>query len=563
MARIVKNTDNTIVTCKIITAFKDGTKSTKEVKVGDVIEGLRYVANSEVISVTGKIKQIVTEVKRTTPVSLTKPVDYFKQDVIVKTLVIDASEQYESKIYNVPAMEIVEDEGVMDVQRMFIESYGYETMDMEYTDGSVVNQNLEIGDVLENVVIMNGPGKPDTTGTFKVVAWDYRGKNNVPDVTGVFLMPITGGTAVRASFNNFISFDEATHDVVDDDSSLGSIAGALEESDVVYASLGVDVEIPKRDDGKITTLFIDEGKTLNMDLNGHNLDCQAYAFYVNGGTLNISDTSGTGSIKCHQGESKAYPAVFVGNNGTCNMTSGIIDTTEVDLQPGEENWLYGVVCSGNGVFNMTGGSMKIYGAAGISITNGTASGEGAKFTIGGNSVIESVICSAIYLADNKSVTIKDNAKIKGSIVVRMGDISVEDKATVESHPAGTETAPLGTQVCLSGVDSTSAAVLALTGCYGSDLGNDLNINVSKTAKVSSYTGDAFDVAMIDTKFDQKVVINVEDKVSLKSLNDNWRVFDHDELAEMARECGKTLPAKGSSTDLTINIAGKQEYPVID
>ena len=565
MARMIKNTEAQDISCKVITRFSNGTSSTKKISVGDVVEGLRYVANGEVISVTGKVTAITTTISKATKVDTKNPVDYFATDVVVKTITIDASEQYESKIVNVPAKEIVEDEGVTDVVKVEVEPTVRVTMDMAYTDGTIVNQDLEVGDVVTDLVMMAGtPGKPDITGDYKIKAFYYSVNKSVPSITGAYLVPLTGGTAIIGLFKNFISFVETPHADVTSSTSLYAITEALNaaaEGETVYAQLQTDVTVPAREDGRITTTMVNAGKSLNVDLAGHNINCQAYAFYVNGGELVISDSTNGGKIECTYA-GKAYPAVFVSADGVCTMEGGTIDTTKVVPSEDKPNWLYGVACSGNGIFNMTGGEMVIGGAAGISITNGTATGEGAKFTIGGDAKITSVGCAAVYLADNKSVDITDNAVINGGMVLRMGDITVSGNAVVNSHTDPEIPAPLGSQIMLSGVDAPEAAILNLTGIYGSSLGNDLNVVVKDNAKVIGHLGTAIETCTINTKYDQKVVIDVTDssKVTAAEGNEIWHVYDHDGCAELVAEVGKTLPAETNTTDLTIKVDGNVVYP---
>ena len=568
MARVVKNTDAQHIVCDVVTTFTDGSKSTRTLKIGEVVEGLRYIESESIKTVTGKVTKINTYIEKVTRVNENNVVDYFGTDVTVRSIVIDASEQYESKLVIVNPREIIEDEGVLDVARVDVVCRPIVTMDIEYTDGTVANQEIEIGDVLTDTVIMSGtPGTPDITGDFRIKAFNYTALNGQPKIIGAYLVPLAGGTAVLAPFKNFIKFTEEAHADIDDPKTfIADIYAALEsaEDGIAYAQLDVDVEIPKRDDGRITALFVSEGQTLNMDLNGHDLDCQAYAFYVNGGTLNISDTSGKGAIKTHI-KNVAYPAVMCLAGGTVNMDSGIIDTTGADLESESDyNWTYGVVCSGDGVFNMTGGKIRTAAASGISITNGTASGEGAQFILGGDSELVSEACAAIYLADNKRVIIKDNARIKGGMVIRMGDIQILDRAVVEA-PDPDKVEPLGEQVMLSGVACPGAAFLALTGIYGSALGNDLNVFVAKTAKLVGLTDHALDIATINTKYDQKVDVVIENANSLVApAKTTWYVYNHDQLAEIVtRDTGKTLAPETNTTDLKITVDGTVVYPVVD
>ena len=48
MARVINNTDKVTIACKVITRFEDGTSSFKTLKVGEVVEGLRYVKDKKI-----------------------------------------------------------------------------------------------------------------------------------------------------------------------------------------------------------------------------------------------------------------------------------------------------------------------------------------------------------------------------------------------------------------------------------------------------------------------------------------------------------------------------------
>ena len=138
----------------------------------------------------------------------------------------------------------------------------------------------------------------------------------------------------------------------------------------------------------------------------------------------------------------AYPAVQV-TGGVCTMTGGTIDCTNVEVPEGSYNWMYGVVCSKDGIFNMTGGKIHIAEASCVSITNGTASGIGAQFIIGGKSELVSDEGPAVYNADQKTVVIKDNAVVKGGILARLGTVVVEGNGTVEDYRVSGEISDLG------------------------------------------------------------------------------------------------------------------------
>lgn len=558
MARVVKSSKEQVITCHIITKLTSGEELERVVNRGDIIENLRYLEKGNIKTVTGRVVDFTYETK-TTLVDMYNPEDYFATDVRIKTIIIDASKEYISNVVEVDTKEIIEDEEVLDVERMKVYSSVLVKLDVEYTDGTIAKQELEVGDILKDFVAMSGtPGTPDIKGDFEISAFGYIGeKDNYPSISTMYLSNLDGSKpSVCVPFGNVIRFTEVPHGEITDPTSMAYINELLDSSETgeAYVTLGVDVTIPKREDGRITTTMIGEGKTLNLDLGGHDINCQAYAFYVNGGTLNIT---GEGNIKPEILDN-SYPTIYVANGSTCNMYGGCIDTTQVEVPEGHENWLYGVVCSGDGVFNMYGGEMKIYGASAIAITNGTATREGAQFTIGGDAVIRSIDCGSVYLADNKSVVVKDNAKLYGGIVVRMGNISIEDNATVEATDDPTHVYPLGDQVVLSGVGCPAAGILALTGCYSSDLGNDLNINIAKTAKVKSNLGNSIEIATLNTRYDQKVEVDIESESSCIHPEDKntYYVYNHAELAELATECGNTLSAETTTTDLTIKIHGE-------
>jgi len=560
MARVVDIDVYKNVVGRMVTSFSDGSFQDYIIKAGDNIEGLRYVENEEVKSVTGRITAVRCSCQKVTRVNVNAPVDYFEDDVRIVDIVVDASSEYQSKIITIPAREIVEFAGVENVTSVHVHGHAIVDMDITYSDDTVEHQSLEVGDYLEDAVIMTKPGKPDITGNFKVAAFAYQAKANYPEITGVYLVGDTKEAGKHlVKFGDFIQFVEVPKVEIAVPDSLAAIAAALNLADEVSVCLGVDVTIPPRSDGKITTVMINEGKTVDLDLSGHNLNVLAYAFYVNGGTLNITDSTNKGAINCSMAN-VAYPAVYVANGGTCNMLSGTIDTTHVDTSGENVNWMYGVVCSGDGVFNMSGGEMIIGAAAGISITNGTASGEGAKFTIGGDSVITSKECAGVYLADNKEVVIKDNATINGGIVARLGNVIVKDNARVIAQTNKDLIVDPGVLACASGVDAVAAGMLALTGMYNSDLGNDLNFVIEDNASVSSSYGNAVEIALVNTRYDQKADVDIN---SARNLKNNWKVWTHDDLAVQATEAGKTLPPETNTTDLTIKVAGKVVYPSLD
>lgn len=349
--------------------------------------------------------------------------------------------------------------------------------------------------------------------------------------------------------------------VLTSENSLGEIANMFTEGvTTVNAKLGKDVTVPAREDGKITTTFVQDGQTVNLDLNGHTIDCQAYAFYVNGGELVIDDTTGTGKITTNL--KKTYAAVQ-NNGGKVTMNGGVIDTRINGESQGieGENWMYGVVCSGDGIFEMNGGEIHTDAASCISITNGTSGGVGAQFIIGGNAKLITDASATIYLADNKSVIVKDEAQVLGGgIMARMGTVEVKDNAKVVNSL--TDFDDYGVFLVSSGTCAVPTAILGLAGCYKTTSGaNDMNISVSDNAIVSSEAGNAILIDRLDTLYDQIVTVNVEDSSNLTAGDgfDKVAVREHDELAEIAAASGRTMRAKSVDSDVTVTVDGTVIY----
>lgn len=531
---VVDTADNQKITA---TVTVDGVETSYN--VGDTVTDLAYKDGEETKTVSGTIKYITFKCDNVTPVSTKDPVDNFSKDVTVESFMIET------------------EDGNVTVN--IADLAGTEVTSIATAVVVVGDQEIKVSDVLSNLKVKGIDGVSEDK--YLVKAYSYRQSDAVEVyIAGLVVSTFgTDSTAMVLPVNSIVSFTKCEGAISTLTDSLIEISQALNESadGVLYAALGSDVTIPVRPDGKITTTMINRGQELHIDLAGHKLSTQAYAFYVNGGELFISDSTGEGKIECTI-PNKAYPAIQINAGGKCTMEGGNIDTSNVDLSDGKYNWIYGAVCSGDGVFNMTGGTMKLGGAAGISITNGTATGQGAIFNISGDSVIEGGE-TGVYLADNKSVNVSGNAVINNGVLMRMGDLNVSENAVINSQKKGSVIEPLGSLVTFSGCTSHNAAILALTGIYGSSLGNDLNINIEKPANVNGKIDNAIDIATINTKYNQIVNVNIENSEDVKFTNKLWNIYNHDQLAEMVAEQGKTLAPETTKTTLTITVDGKEVF----
>lgn len=557
MARLIKTVVNSSVRCRIDTTFDSGAVTTREIAVGDEIEGLRYVLGDQVKFVSGIVKAInytVKQVGRTADSNT---------DITLTTIVIDASEKYQSNIVTIKCKEIVENEGVENVVHVWAYAKVVVDLDLTYSNNFTDKQSIEAGDSLDNMTIMGDkPGAADITGKFKVKGFTYtKMASNRVKITGLELAN-ENNVVKKYSFSRIISFKEVFTLELKSSNGLADLAAAINDNDEVEMKLVTDTTVPPRDDGRITTVFIPTGKTVSIDLNSHSINTSAYAFYITGGTLVIEDNSKekSGAINCKM-RNVTYPAVYV-NQGTCIMNSGLIDTTDPEFLAGEgENWQYGMVCANDGTFIMNGGTIHTDAASCISITNGTADGEGASFIIGGKSKLITDNCAAIYLADNKNVIVKDNAEC-GSIIARMGNVEVLDNAKVVNNMNPDIMYNLVDFCKQSGVEAMQGAITGMLGCYKTNTeNNDFNLKIAKTARVTSNNGPAIELVKIENKYDQiaNVVVDTENSLKSKVGFDKIKVYEHDELAHMAWEQDKTFPDKASTVTLSVKVAGVDVY----
>ena len=345
--------------------------------------------------------------------------------------------------------------------------------------------------------------------------------------------------------------------VLASNTSLGEIGRAFNDPAVteVDAKLAEDVTIPTRSDGKISTTMIPAGKTVNLDLNGKTINCEAYALYNNGGTVNLT---GEGTIVTRN--LNTYGAVY-SNGGEVNIGSGItIDTTQAEVPEGGHNYLYGLVSAGDGIFNVEG-EIITDEASTMSICNGTASGDGAQFIVSGDAHLKTLNCAAIYLADNKDVVLQDNVLVEGGIVARMGNIVVKDNAEVKNELEFQD--DIATFLVSSGVAALPAGILLCTGCYqgGNGTSNDCALTISDNAKVSSANGEAVAVWRFDTLYDQNVEIDIADSSNLaaKEGSELFKVYEYEELAAIATEGGKTMRPKATTSFIKATIDGEVVY----
>lgn len=357
--------------------------------------------------------------------------------------------------------------------------------------------------------------------------------------------------------------------------SYDDIATALEKSidKTADVKLTADASIGLDEEGYVYTTFINKGETLNFDLNGHDFTCYCYAFYVNGGTLNIRDSKGTGHIYV-TAAAGGLPTLYAeGDTAVINMYGGTIDLVKkADLTEVDDghSHIYGVYCAKGAQFNMFGGTIHTDLCAGISVSNtdyGGGFADGDKWTgvgnfhITGDAHLIADNGAAVYQASMDYVKVDGNAVIEGGIIARMGHITVGGNAKVINNGYTDEAVyeSLGDYVTYgSGTDTIDYGFLGMCGSFTTKDGvNDLTFDLKDNGSVKSSKGEDVVIAKMETNYDQDVTVTINNK------DTTWKVFEYDDLSELTKnnKTKRSMPAKKSTVNCTVTVAGEKVYPV--
>jgi len=323
MARLINTKLAQEIWCTINTIFEDGTVEEKPIAVGDVIENLRYVERQEdgtnvVKTISGRIKEIKYSTPTRVSFNTARPANTFTDDCTLTALVIDASTEYNSNIVTVPAMEIVEDKGVTGVQRMGSACYVKVTLSLEYTDGTIAYQDIEVGDTLSDMHIMAGRGRSDIVGTFTVVAFGYRLLRGALVVNSLVLNSEATGTII-VDFNNILRFTELHTYKADSAEATNEILANAIDGETVKFSSDIDASATR------------------MDVAGKEL-----TFNLNGKEIKASNTGSSG--------------IMVTSDGKLTLTGGGKIYTEDDYATGHSSGI--VQVTGNGELVLDGVTME-------------------------------------------------------------------------------------------------------------------------------------------------------------------------------------------------------------
>lgn len=328
MARLIKTVKTQNIYAVINTNLSDGTTIAKKVQVGDVIENLRYVENSEIVVVTGKVTAIGVTQAANQKLDKTNPKDTFATDVSVDTITLDCSEQYTAKTIVVNAKEIVEFEEDMekDIANVRVIAGIDVILDMTYSNLKTIRQNIQVGDLFENMVIMSGtPGTADITGSFTLESFVYNAVNKKPDVTSLALKNTETNAIVMAAIKNIISFHEIEQIDVDSPEALAEAFANAEDGAIITVTDQIQLT---------ETLSIPAGKSLTIELGDNTIVAPVvdgdlpdidYALEVSGDVAIVGGTIAERGVKVLAGGNLVINGTGIINNSTARTASVWVD----------------------------------------------------------------------------------------------------------------------------------------------------------------------------------------------------------------------------------------------
>ena len=173
MARIISTSITPVITAVVQTVKTDGSVLSKEFKKDDVVSDLRYIDYDETVKITGRVSDIKYDIKPTirSYSELSKLRSNFANDVVMTSVDVDSSTEYNAKVTDVSAKEIVEDEGVENVKKMKYFLKFAADFAIKLTDGVINEFSLAEGDDLKGVTYLSDGDEVTIDG--KLVAMKY------------------------------------------------------------------------------------------------------------------------------------------------------------------------------------------------------------------------------------------------------------------------------------------------------------------------------------------------------------------------------------------------------
>jgi len=176
MSRIVNNTITPFLTLFIKVIFEDGTDTMKTFTVNDKVTDFRYVCDKQIEKITGRVANIIPKINTVKRfyTNASKLRSYFEFDVTPEIIVIDASKEFNSNLQNIPVKEILEDEGIENVDRIKTWlAYGFDD-EVLLSDNTVNTFSLEEGQYVKDLEYLSKGDEAYLSG--RLVAITYNKK---------------------------------------------------------------------------------------------------------------------------------------------------------------------------------------------------------------------------------------------------------------------------------------------------------------------------------------------------------------------------------------------------
>lgn len=384
MARLVSKTVTPDVSVVVNTKHTDGTIDKNVLNIGDVTT-LRYIANNQLLSITGRVTAFGIKDSSNSLIKFKKTnSDTFAADAVVQTITLDASEQYSSNLVTINAREIVEAQGVDDVVKVDVVAEMNVTVESTYTDGSVDSDLLKTDYLISDITILSGtPGTPDITGSFKIAAFAYNMVSSVVSVTGLILTNEDGSNPFFAPIGRIISIEDVYGTVeVNEDNFDEVLASAVTGSTL---KLTESIE-------RSQAIVIPEGISLILDLNDQEIT-------TSDDSINVIENSGDLTIT---GGNIIGFAIVNNESGTLTIDDGVEITTTAEAVTGA-------------------GALKNYGTLVVNAATITVPFEGSTRDAGGPAGIRN-----FGTLEVNGATVTSNSKRTYAIITGSGSAVVND-----------------------------------------------------------------------------------------------------------------------------------------
>lgn len=489
MARKIKTTAKITKGMNLVTCFEDGNTSVYPIDPDQIVEQLRYVLNEEIAIVTGKVKSIGMTVKN-------PPTGNLDNDVTLTTLLMDASEKYNSRIVNVPINEIVEFDGEENVARM---KYGPKIvvdLTMKYSNYQVNESSIEIGDTFDQVRILdpNNVGT-DITGTFTIENFLYTTANNTLNVIGVVMKNVDDDKVYNVKFDNILAMNELYTYDADNAEELAEILQNVASGDTVTISAVID--------STAAPIFLNGKEDVKLEVNSNVVADGTFnsGIRVANGSVEINGAGKFVNTNPYTGAANGHMIVDAREDSTIIFNGGGVNCVTEDP---ENQGQFGVGVHRNGKLIINGGEFVAgwYAVCG----NGNAENTGSVIEINGGT-FTSIADFAIYHPQNGKLIINGGeiSGHTGALAVNNGDILITGGNFSVLTNDGNE-GDTG-----DGTAGMSAAAINLNARYG-----------DVTCRITGGTFKALnDAIMIATGTAHNVDLKISGGKFSSKLNDEW------------------------------------------